>query len=259
MDTECDDNVEKRLQAKSTVILDNNDLAIDPEIVSAAYYGLYTSMPSVIAKSISNQQRLREGYDSVSLGYAEIEFLEFKKQFTKIYNYGFHPQNNGIFIDIGCGVGNCVFAAALLHNFHSCIGIEILSDLYCVCNNIKDNLWSKQVRCLSKIKLEIEIEFKLGDALVIDWSYGNIIFINATCFSEDMMLKLSTCADNLAVGSIVISVTKFIPSLLFDIVEISEMHLSWGKASLYIQVRNSKVTNISHREFIQKLLDNEIM
>ncbi len=259
MDTECNDNVEERLQAKSTIILDINDLVHDPEIISAAYDSLYCNIPPVIAKSISNQQRLREGYDSVSLGYAQIEFSEFKKQFTKIYNYGFHPQNNGIFIDIGCGIGNCVFAAALLHNFHSCIGIEILSDLYSVCNSIKDNLWNKQVRCLNKIKLEIEIEFKLGDALTIDWSYGNVIFINATCFSEDMMGKLSTCAENLAVGSIIISVTKFIPSSLFDMVEISEMHLSWGNASLYIQVRNSKVKNISHREFIQKLLDNEIM
>lgn len=186
------------------------------------------------------------------------DFVEFQKQFIKIYNYGFHPQNNGIFIDVGCGIGNVIFAAALLHNFHTCIGIEILSDLHSVCNNIKDTLWNRQVRSLNKLKLEIEIQFKLGDALVIDWSYGNVIFINATCFSNDMMIKLKNAAENLAVGSIVLCVTKFIPSSLFDVVESSEMSLSWGKACLFIQVRNSIVKNISHKEYVQKLLDNEM-
>jgi len=255
LESERDGNVE---QTKSTVLLDINNIIEDPEIVSEIYYSLYYNMSSAIAKSISNQQRLREGYDSVSLGYGAVDFLEFQRQFVKVYNYGFHPQNNGIFIDIGCGVGNCVFSAALLHNFHICIGIEILSDLHSICNSIKENLWSREVRSLNKLKLEIDIQFKLGDALAIDWSYGNVVFVNATCFSNDMMEKIASCAEKLATGSIVISVTKFIPSTLFDIVESSEMNLSWGKASLYIQVRNSMANKISHKEFIQKLLDNEI-
>jgi len=38
-------------------------------------------------------------------------------------------NDNLTFIDIGCGTGKPVFAAALLHPFKKVIGVEILEDL----------------------------------------------------------------------------------------------------------------------------------
>jgi tRNA G46 methylase TrmB len=43
--------------------------------------------------------------------------------------YGFR-EVGGKFVDIGSGSGKAVFAAALLHKFDDCVGIEILEGLH---------------------------------------------------------------------------------------------------------------------------------
>lgn len=40
---------------------------------------------------------------------------------------------DGVFYDLGCGTGKPVFAAAAMHPWHRCIGMEILGDLHGIC------------------------------------------------------------------------------------------------------------------------------
>jgi ubiquinone/menaquinone biosynthesis C-methylase UbiE len=47
-----------------------------------------------------------------------------------MYEHGLKKGFGGKFVDVGCGTGRPVFAACLLHDFDSCVGIEILTDLY---------------------------------------------------------------------------------------------------------------------------------
>lgn len=62
--------------------------------------------------------------------YGEIEFLPFAKILHKLKGYGGLQKPGGVFVDVGCGSGRPVFAAALYHDFDRCIGIEILEGLH---------------------------------------------------------------------------------------------------------------------------------
>jgi hypothetical protein len=79
---------------------------------------------------ISRTHRTNEMYYTVSLSYSEISFFDFRELFSRLYEYGFRKDSGGRFIDIGSGRGNLVFASVLFHNFNTCVGIEILSSLH---------------------------------------------------------------------------------------------------------------------------------
>ena len=62
-------------------------------------------------------------------------FEKIKKKYGKpgnAYNgpEGFLQSKGGLFYDLGSGTGKPVAAAAVLHNFDVCIGIEILEGLH---------------------------------------------------------------------------------------------------------------------------------
>lgn len=40
---------------------------------------------------------------------------------------------DGVFYDLGCGTGKPVFAAAAVHPWQRCVGLEILGDLHSIC------------------------------------------------------------------------------------------------------------------------------
>lgn len=40
---------------------------------------------------------------------------------------------DGVFYDLGCGTGKPVFAAAAVHPWQRCVGMEILGDLHGIC------------------------------------------------------------------------------------------------------------------------------
>ena len=86
--------------------------------------------------------------DATTLIYGEISFDSYARTFEKIKRvYGLpnahHNGPNGMmqspggnFIDLGSGSGKAVIAAALLHPFTSCRGIEVLEGLYTLSNEI---------------------------------------------------------------------------------------------------------------------------
>jgi hypothetical protein len=43
---------------------------------------------------------------------------------------GILQRRGGYFYDLGCGTGKCLVAAALMHDFDICCGIEILEGLF---------------------------------------------------------------------------------------------------------------------------------
>lgn len=43
---------------------------------------------------------------------------------------GVLQRPGGLFVDLGCGTGKPVFAAAILHNFEVCVGLELLEGLH---------------------------------------------------------------------------------------------------------------------------------
>ena len=78
--------------------------------------------------SLKERESMTEVSD-ITLTYGEIDFFSMADVYYTIKNrYGGFP--NGIFYDLGSGMGKCVIASALLMNFDKCKGIEILKGLY---------------------------------------------------------------------------------------------------------------------------------
>ena len=86
---------------------------------------MYSKYPFEAGRVISRKERKDNQFSSCSLMYGEVLSIPYLKEFSKLYRYGLQTVG-GKFVDIGCGTGLAVFASALLHDFETCIGIEIL-------------------------------------------------------------------------------------------------------------------------------------
>lgn len=144
------------------------------------------------------------------------------------------PPDNCVFYDLGSGTGRAVFAAHLLHNFKKCKGIELLDTLYQASINVL-----KKYETLVDAQTAKTVMFKHGDILKEDWSDGDIIFANSTCFDDNLMNGISKLAEKLKKGSCVISLTKHLKSDKFRIVDQRSDKYSWGVATTYIQLKVS--------------------
>ena len=83
----------------------------------------------------------------------------------------------------------------------------------------------------------MQFSFLNNDALTVDWSNADIVFINSTCFNRSLMVDLSVQAKALAPGALVVTTTKRLVGPAFDLVEELQMEESWGDATVYIQQR----------------------
>ena len=100
------------------------------------------------------------------------------------------------------------------------------------------------------------VDFRHGDIFnsgLKKWTDGTVIFINSTCFDDEMMVKLAHVAGSnriivhcfsscvfclsarLSLGAFVITLTKRLPSRDFEICEYQMNEMSWGSATIYIQ------------------------
>lgn len=151
----------------------------------------------------------------------------------------------GVFYDIGSGTGKPSVAAACLHPFERAGGVEILEGLYNTSLELKQK-WDTTAKALLKEdgqEEETELEFTLGDGtdfLVKDWSDGDILFANSTCFDDSLMAKIAEKAASLKKGAIFITFTRRLPSTHFEVLEHEMYQMSWGGATVYIQQKTTE-------------------
>lgn len=108
------------------------------------YDSVMQAFPSTLGKSVSKKERDELNLKAPSLVYGEVTFETFGtviEKIRKVYglagvgssgNAGILQGRGGIFYDLGSGTGKPVIAAAILHNFDVCYGIEFLEGLYSV-------------------------------------------------------------------------------------------------------------------------------
>lgn len=88
-------------------------------------------------------------------------------------------NENTIFYDLGCGLGKMVFHVGLL-DIKKSVGIEYSKERYNGCKYIQTNY------CPSNKN----IEFYNKSFLEHDYSDATIIYVDNTCFNEDINLKI---------------------------------------------------------------------
>lgn len=82
------------------------------------------------------------------------------------------------------------------------------------------------------------IELIHGDFMKHDWwTNSDFVFMNSTCFSPSLMAEISTRAEKLKSGAIVVSLTKSITSKEFTIMSKEKHQMSFGSATVYVQKR----------------------
>eukprot|EP00607_Mallomonas_marina_P010650 CAMPEP_0182422536 /NCGR_PEP_ID=MMETSP1167-20130531/8274_1 /TAXON_ID=2988 /ORGANISM="Mallomonas Sp, Strain CCMP3275" /LENGTH=251 /DNA_ID=CAMNT_0024600695 /DNA_START=147 /DNA_END=899 /DNA_ORIENTATION=+ len=199
---------------------------------------LFEEFPITYGKAVSRKEREENSYVSTTLVYGEISFEPFAQLFHSLYAYGL-PEDGGKFVDIGCGTGKPVLAATLLHDFETCIGIEILAGLHSICLKVLQT-WRRTTRhrC-SRTKFDTDLQFLHADATASTihplWSDADLVFANSTCFDAALMCKLATCAENMRQGALFVTTTKKLPTDQFETLEVTKMCETWGDATVFIQ------------------------
>ena len=132
-----------------------------------------------------------------ALLYGEIEFCALAMLFRSLrVDHGLLTKRGGRFLDIGSGLGKTVIAAALLHEFDACTGVEIV-DKHWARSQVLGKAWAKKCGrgaskktglwgrkntrvASSESKGAVTVDYVLGDALEHDWSKADVVFINCT-------------------------------------------------------------------------------
>lgn len=229
-----------------------NKLELDEEELSLIT-DLYINYPVSYGYKVSQLQRDNFGYNDPSLSYGEINLETIHDIFYRLSVHGFSKDFGGKLVDIGSGLGRILFASLLIHDFESCVGIEILSDLCDVSKKILKH-WDKLKSQCSSRKQECFIKFLCGDATVIEWCDADLVIIHPTCFDDSILLKIINTAEKMVAGSFFLTVSKTISSDYFEILESFLADVSWGKAVIYIYKRNElKLVSLdrqSDRDFL---------
>jgi hypothetical protein len=214
---------------------------------------LFINYPVSSGYDISQLHCDRCGYNDPSLSYGEINVETVQDIFYRLAVHGFNKDFGGKLVDIGSGLGRILYASLLIHDFESCVGIEILSDL---CDISKKTIkqWDKLKKVCSSRKQDCHVKFLCGDATVIEWSDADLVFIHPTCFDDILLKKMVDIAEQMVAGSFFVSVSKMITSDYFFLIDGFSGDVSWGKAMIYIYKRNeTKLISLdrqSDRDFL---------
>lgn len=105
-------------------------------------------MPVSAGKKSSTSERNKLKDSRSTLVYGEISFSSYAVAIEKVKNkYGGLQESGGIFFDLGHGTGKPALAAALLHDFDSVNGIELLDGLFNLSLQLKQ-VWMEKIHTL---------------------------------------------------------------------------------------------------------------
>ncbi|KAG7398623.1 hypothetical protein PHYBOEH_010778 [Phytophthora boehmeriae] len=174
---------------------------------------LFSEFPEPEVKKVSRLEREKKELANRSLVYGEIPFSTVDAIFQ------------------------LVMAAALLHDFAKCSGIEVLEGLHSVALKVLDRWRYEMLDSLPATKADVDVGFAKGDAVKCPdlWRDATLVFCNSTCFSDSLLQAISTEADQLAVGTYFVTVTKPLQSTRWQAMHEEKFLMSWGRATVIVQ------------------------
>ncbi len=198
---------------------------------------LFPNFPIQVSIAYSNRLRSLTPEPTVTLCYTEVLTKSFLELIASLKNFDIGFNESSVFIDIGSGIGKTILLIALLNTFKRAIGIEINDLLYRKGLELIKN-FNKKYR--SPID-QTEMDFIRGDGTYINWDYGHLVYIQCSCFTDEMLERISKIANNLLPGSVIMTVArKLFDETYFDLVGITKVEYIHGIMPVYIYRKSSK-------------------
>lgn len=147
------------------------------------------------------------------------------------------PRPGQVFYDLGSGTGKAVLLAHLLFDFKKSCGIELVDSLYEAAIGVQKRFDNGFKPALRKELDDKKMEFKLGSFLDADISDADIIFMNSTCFQDDLMDALDIKLESLQPHAQVICLSKPLKSPAFHQYKNKLYDFSWGQATAFFHRR----------------------
>lgn len=132
-------------------------------------------------------------------------------------------QAHDVFYDLGSGIGKVATQVALTTPAHA-VGIELSPTRHAIAANIKNQLLEKNILTGDKL------QFIEGNILDVNLNNATVIFMCSTCFSDDLMKKITKHIYNIPHAHAVQVITlkqltpentykfeKFVPSKTFNL------------------------------------------
>ena len=144
------------------------------------------------------------------------------------------------FVDLGAGLGKACLWVALTTSFEEILGIEVIEDLV----NQSEGILSAFQRDMKRRDLctgSSSFNLVHGDFLSeeYDWEEADLIFANSTCFTAQLMMKLSVKSQVCKTGTRFITFTSSLDSPYWKVIYKQQLAMSWGPATVFVHERLS--------------------
>mmetsp|Transcript_23205 Transcript_23205/g.39282 ORF Transcript_23205/g.39282 Transcript_23205/m.39282 type:complete len:294 (+) Transcript_23205:160-1041(+) len=203
------------------------------------------------------ERKKTECSGDITLTYGEVLLDSFRDAVMPVFtDYG-GLAKGGKFYDLGSGRGRASFFVTLLVDeyYHttgylkSCTGIEIISSLHALSlealarwkilypEYLSSSPSSKDQADANNAATDITLAHgSIIDLQCADWTDGDLVFVNSTCFTAKLMQDISRIAKNMKIGSFFITFTHILSEedTGFTLLEELRREMSWGSADIFI-------------------------
>lgn len=189
-----------------------------------------TLYSKVDGRSLSLEGRETHQYKSKSFVYGEVVPDSFYQIISQL-----NPQPGQVFYDLGSGTGKAVLLAHMLFDFSETIGIEFVDALYKSSVDVLQRYQNEIVPTIGDRDGKSKVSFIFGSFLDVDLSNADIIFMNSTCFQDDLILALDEKLTELKPGTQIITLSKTLKSPCYEVYKHQLYDFSWGQATAFFQ------------------------
>lgn len=206
--------------------------------------------------------------------YSEVDSLAFLSLIENLKDFDIGFPEDAIFVDLGAGPGKTLIMIGLLNVFKRAIGIEIVEPLY---RQALDTIKAFTKNYRTPVDLT-DMEVLCGDGTFYDWSFASLVYMQATCFNEEMMDRITFLAGKLKPGSVLIIINnrfffslhnvfkrvwtcqviacfRLLKEANFDLVGILSVKYSFGNATAFVY-RKSGIGDYQDAVRIKENLDS---
>lgn len=153
--------------------------------------------------------------------YGEITYEGFETIVKDI-----HLTKKDVFYDLGCGVGKVVVQVYDTTPVKKAVGIELSSTRCASATRAKQELVHRK-----KIARGRKLLFQEGDISAANVSDATVIFMCSTCFSDELMQKLTNKFARLKKGLRVLTLRRLPENASFELIHTYQVPMTWSASS----------------------------